>query len=130
MNINMNNKFIFFGVILFLLFLVSQYFLFTEISKKDISLKRTLTDFQLTKQKLSDFEFQIRQAEERLTNDEIVSYLKINNLTYEIDRQILISFNNENELNSFLNFIKLKPIQIKYLELTVEDTLKLKIEIY
>ncbi len=126
----MNNKFIFFGVILFLLFLVSQYFLFTEISKKDISLKRTLTDFQLTKQKLSDFEFQIRQAEERLTNDEIVSYLKINNLTYEIDRQILISFNNENELNSFLNFIKLKPIQIKYLELTVEDTLKLKIEIY
>ena len=130
MNINMNNKFIFFGVILFLLFLVSQYFLFTEISKKDISLKRTLTDFQLTKQKLSDFEFQIRQAEERLTNDQIVSYLKINNLTYEIDRQILISFNNENELNSFLNFIKLKPIQIKYLELTVEDTLKLKIEIY
>ena len=126
----MNNKFIFFGVILFLLFLVSQYFLFTEISKKDISLKRTLTDFQLTKQKLSDFEFQIRQAEERLTNDEIVSYLKINNLTYEIDRQILISFNNENELNSFLNFIKLKPIQIKYLELSVEDTLKLKIEIY
>ena len=126
----MNNKFIFFGAILFLLFLVSQYFLFTEISKKDISLKRTLTDFQLTKQKLSDFEFQIRQAEERLTNDEIVSYLKINNLTYEIDRQILISFNNENELNSFLNFIKLKPIQIKYLELTVEDTLKLKIEIY
>ena len=79
---------------------------------------------------MSDFEFQIRQAEERLTNDEIVSYLKINNLTYEIDRQILISFNNENELNSFLNFIKLKPIQIKYLELTVEDTLKLKIEIY
>lgn len=126
----MNNKFIFFGVILFLLFLVSQYFLFTEISKKDISLKRTLTDFQLTKQKLSDFEFQIRQAEERLTNDEIVSYLKINNLTYEIDRQILISFNNENELNSFLNFIKLKPIQIKYLELSVEDTLRLKIEIY
>ena len=126
----MNNKFIFFGVILFLLFLVSQYFLFTEISKKDISLKRTLTDFQLTKQKLSDFEFQIRQAEERLTNDEIVSYLKINNLNYEIDRQLLISFNNENELNSFLNFIKLKPIQIKYLELTVEDTLKLKIEIY
>ena len=126
----MNNKFIFFGVILFLLFLVSQYFLFTEISKKDISLKRTLTDFQLTKQKLSDFEFQIRQAEERLTNDEIVSYLKINNLNYEIDRQLLISFNNENELNSFLNFIKLKPIQIKYLELSVEDTLRLKIEIY
>ena len=126
----MNNKFIFFGVILFLLFLVSQYFLFTEISKKDISLKRTLADFELTKQKLSDFEFQIRQTEERLTNDQIVSYLKINKLTYEIDRQILISFNNENELNSFLNFIKLKPIQIKYLELTVEDTLKLKIEIY
>ena len=130
MNINMNNKFIFFGVILFLLFLVSQYFLFTEISKKDISLKKTLADFQLTKQKLSDFEFQIRQAEERLTNDQIVSYLKINNLTYEIDRQILISFNNDNELNSFLTFIKLKPIQIKYLELSVEDTLKLKIEIY
>tara|TARA_X000000950_G_scaffold9995_1_gene11044 strand:- start:23793 stop:24185 length:393 start_codon:yes stop_codon:yes gene_type:complete len=130
MNINMNKKFIFFGVILFLLFLVSQYFLFTEISKKDISLKKTLADFQLTKQKLSDFEFQIRQAEERLTNDQIVSYLKINNLTYEIDRQILISFNNENELNSFLTFIKLKPIQIKYLELSVEDTLKLKIEIY
>jgi hypothetical protein len=126
----MNYKFIFFGVILFLLFLVSQYFLFTEISKKDISLKKTLADFQLTKQKLSDFEFQIRQAEERLTNDQIVSYLKINNLTYEIDRQILISFNNENELNSFLTFIKLKPIQIKYLELSVEDTLKLKIEIY
>jgi hypothetical protein len=126
----MNNKFIFFGVILFLLFLVSQYFLFTEISKKDISLKKTLADFQLTKQKLSDFEFQIRQAEERLTNDQIVSYLKINNLTYEIDRQILISFNNDNELNSFLTFIKLKPIQIKYLELSVEDTLKLKIEIY
>ena len=126
----MNNKFIFFGVILFLLFLVSQYFLFKEISKKDISLKNTLTDFQLTKQKLSDFEFQIRQAEERLTNDQIVSYLKINNLTYEIDRQILISFNNDNELNSFLTFIKLKPIQIKYLELSVEDTLKLKIEIY
>jgi hypothetical protein len=126
----MNKKFIFFGVILFLLFLVSQYFLFTEISKKDISLKKTLADFQLTKQKLSDFEFQIRQAEERLTNDQIVSYLKINNLTYEIDRQILISFNNENELNSFLTFIKLKPIQIKYLELSVEDTLKLKIEIY
>ncbi len=126
----MNNKFIFFGVILFLLFLVSQYFLFTEISKKDISLKKTLADFQLTKQKLSDFEFQIRQAEERLTNDQIVSYLKINNLTYEIDRQILILFNNENELNSFLTFIKLKPIQIKYLELSVEDTLKLKIEIY
>ena len=97
----MNYKFIFFGVILFLLFLVSQYFLFTEISKKDISLKKTLADFQLTKQKLSDFEFQIRQAEERLTNDQIVSYLKINNLTYEIDRQILISFNNDNELNSF-----------------------------
>tara|TARA_E500000178_G_scaffold50536_1_gene46013 strand:- start:16792 stop:17184 length:393 start_codon:yes stop_codon:yes gene_type:complete len=130
MNINMNKKFIFFGVILFLLFLVSQYFLFTEISKKDISLKKTLADFQLTKQKLSDFEFQIRQAEERLTNDQIISYLKINNLTYEIDRQILISFNNENELNSFLTFIKLKPIQIKYLELSVEDTLKLKIEIY
>ena len=130
MNINMNYKFIFFGVILFLLFLVSQYFLFTEISKKDISLKKTLADFQLTKQKLSDFEFQIRQAEERLTNDQIVSYLKINNLTYEIDRQILISFNNDNELNSFLTFIKLKPIQIKYLELSVEDTLKLKIEIY
>ena len=126
----MNNKFIFFGVILFLLFLVSQYFLFTEISKKDISLKKTLADFQLTKQKLSDFEFQIRQAEERLTNDQIVSYLKINNLTYEIDRQILISFNNDNELNSFLTFIKLQPIQIKYLELSVEDTLKLKIEIY
>ncbi len=126
----MNKKFIFFGVILFLLFLVSQYFLFTEISKKDISLKKTLADFQLTKQKLSDFEFQIRQAEERLTNDQIISYLKINNLTYEIDRQILISFNNENELNSFLTFIKLKPIQIKYLELSVEDTLKLKIEIY
>ena len=126
----MNYKFIFFGVILFLLFLVSQYFLFTEISKKDISLKKTLADFQLTKQKLSDFEFQIRQAEERLTNDQIVSYLKINNLTYEIDRQILILFNNENELNSFLTFIKLKPIQIKYLELSVEDTLKLKIEIY
>ena len=126
----MNHKFIFFGVILFLLFLVSQYFLFTEISKKDISLKKTLADFQLTKQKLSDFEFQIRQAEERLTNDQIVSYLKINNLTYEIDRQILISFNNDNELNSFLTFIKLKPIQIKYLELSVEDTLKLKIEIY
>ena len=126
----MNYKFIFFGVILFLLFLVSQYFLFTEISKKDISLKKTLADFQLTKQKLSDFEFQIRQAEERLTNDQIVSYLKINNLTYEIDRQILISFNNKNELNSFLTFIKLKPIQIKYLELSVEDTLKLKIEIY
>lgn len=126
----MNKKFIFFGVILFLLFLVSQYFLFTEISKKDISLKKTLADFQLTKQKLSDFEFQIRQAEERLTNDQIVSYLKINNLTYEIDRQILISFNNDNELNSFLTFIKLKPIQIKYLELSVEDTLKLKIEIY
>jgi hypothetical protein len=126
----MNYKFIFFGVILFLLFLVSQYFLFTEISKKDISLKKTLADFQLTKQKLSDFEFQIRQAEERLTNDQIVSYLKINNLTYEIDRQILISFNNDNELNSFLTFIKLKPIQIKYLELSVEDTLKLKIEIY
>ena len=114
----MNYKFIFFGVILFLLFLVSQYFLFTEISKKDISLKKTLADFQLTKQKLSDFEFQIRQAEERLTNDQIVSYLKINNLTYEIDRQILISFNNDNELNSFLTFIKLKPIQIKYLELS------------
>ena len=130
MNINMNYKFIFFGVILFLLFLVSQYFLFTESSKKDISLKKTLADFQLTKQKLSDFEFQIRQAEERLTNDQIVSYLKINNLTYEIDRQILISFNNDNELNSFLTFIKLKPIQIKYLELSVEDTLKLKIEIY
>ena len=127
---NMNNKFIFFSVILFLLFLVSQYFLFTEISKKDISLKRTLADFELTKQKLSDFEFQIRQTEERLTNDQIVSYLKLNKLTYEIDRQILISFNNENELNSFLNFIKLKPIQIKYLELSVEDTLKLKIEIY
>ena len=126
----MNNKFIFFGVILFLLFLVSQYFLFKEISKKDISLKNTLTDFQLTKQKLSDFEFQIRQAEERLTNDQIVSYLRTNNLTYEIDRQILISFNNKNELNSFLTFIKLKPIQIKYLELSVEDTLKLKIEIY
>ena len=126
----MNYKFIFFGVILFLLFLVSQYFLFTESSKKDISLKKTLADFQLTKQKLSDFEFQIRQAEERLTNDQIVSYLKINNLTYEIDRQILISFNNDNELNSFLTFIKLKPIQIKYLELSVEDTLKLKIEIY
>ena len=126
----MNYKFIFFGVILFLLFLVSQYFLFTEISKKDISLKKTLADFQLTKQKLSDFEFQIRQAEERLTNDQIVSYLKINNLTYEIDRQILISFNNKNELNSFLNFIKLKPIQIKYLELSVNDTLKLEIEIY
>ena len=130
MNINMNNKFIFFGVILFLLFLVSQYFLFKEISKKDISLKNTLTDFQLTKQKLSDFEFQIRQAEERLTNDQIVSYLRTNNLTYEIDRQILISFNNKNELNSFLNFLKLKPIQIKYLELSVNDTLKLKIEIY
>jgi hypothetical protein len=130
MNINMNNKFIFFGVILFLLFLVSQYFLFKEISKKDISLKNTLTDFQLTKQKLSDFEFQIRQAEERLTNDQIVSYLRTNNLTYEIDRQILISFNNKNELNSFLNFIKLKPIQIKYLELSVNDTLKLEIEIY
>lgn len=127
---NMNNKFIFFSVILFLLFLVSQYFLFTEISKKDISLKRTLADFELTKQKLSDFEFQIRQTEERLTNDQIVSYLKINKLTYEIDRQILISFNNENELYSFLNFIKLKPIQIKYFELFVEDTLKLKIEIY
>ena len=126
----MNYKFIFFGVILFLLFLVSQYFLFTEISKKDISLKKTLADFQLTKQKLSDFEFQIRQAEERLTNDQIVSYLRTNNLTYEIDRQILISFNNKNELNSFLNFIKLKPIQIKYLELSVNDTLKLKIEIY
>ncbi|URQ65802.1 hypothetical protein M9B39_02690 [SAR86 cluster bacterium] len=126
----MNNKFIFFGVILFLLFLVSQYFLFKEISKKDISLKNTLTDFQLTKQKLSDFEFQIRQAEERLTNDQIVSYLRTNNLTYEIDRQILISFNNKNELNSFLNFIKLKPIQIKYLELSVNDTLKLEIEIY
>ena len=126
----MNYKFIFFGVILFLLFLVSQYFLFTEISKKDISLKKTLADFQLTKQKLSDFEFQIRQAEERLTNDQIVSYLRTNNLTYEIDRQILISFNNKNELNSFLNFIKLKPIQIKYLELSVNDTLKLEIEIY
>ena len=124
----MNYKFIFFGVILFLLFLVSQYFLFTEISKKDISLKKTLADFQLTKQKLSDFEFQIRQAEERLTNDQIVSYLKINNLTYEIDRQILISFNNDNELNSFLTFIKLKPIQIKSLEISVEETLKLKIE--
>ena len=129
MNINMN-KFIFSGVILFVLFIVSQYFLFTEISKKDIDLKNTFADFQLAKQKLSDFEFQIRQAEERLTNDQIVSYLKINNLTYEIDRQILISFNNENELNSFLNFIKLKPIQIKYLELSVEDTLRLKIEIY
>ena len=126
----MNNKFIFFGVILFLLFLVSQYFLFTEISKKDISLKKTLADFQLTKQKLSDFEFQIRQAEERLTNDQIVSYLRTNNSTYEIDRQILISFNNENELNNFLTFIKLKPIQIKYLELSVNDTLKLEIEIY
>ena len=124
------NKFIFSGVILFVLFIVSQYFLFTEISKKDIDLKNTFADFQLAKQKLSDFEFQIRQAEERLTNDQIVSYLKINNLTYEIDRQILISFNNENELNSFLNFIKLKPIQIKYLELSVEDTLRLKIEIY
>ena len=126
----MNYKFIFFGVILFLLFLVSQYFLFKEISKKDISLKNTLTDFQLTKQKLSDFEFQIRQAEGRLTNDQIVSYLRTNNLTYEIDRQILISFNNENELNNFLNFIKLKPIQIKYLELSVNDPLKLEIEIY
>ena len=130
MNINMNNKFIFSGAILFTLFLVSQYFLFAEISKKDIALKNTFADFQLTKQKLSDFEYQIKQVEEKITNDQIISYLKINNLTYEIDSQIVISFNNKNEFNSFLNFIKLKPIQIKYLELFVEDTLKLKIEIY
>ena len=130
MNINMNNKFIFSGAILFTLFLVSQYFLFVEISKKDIALKNTFADFQLTKQKLSDFEYQIKQVEEKITNDQIISYLKINNLTYEIDSQIVISFNNKNEFNSFLNFIKLKPIQIKYLELFVEDTLKLKIEIY
>lgn len=129
MNINMN-KFIFSGVILFIVFIVSQYFLFTEISKKDIDLKNTFADFQLAKQKLSDFEFQIKQVEERITSEQIISYLKINNLTYEIDSQIVILFNDKNEFNSFLNFIKLKPIQIKYLELFVEDKLKLKIEIY
>ena len=124
------NKFIFSGVILFVLFIVSQYFLFTEISKKDIDLKNTFADFQLAKQKLSDFEFQIKQVEEKITSEQIISYLKINNLTYEIDSQIVILFNDKNEFNSFLNFIKLKPIQIKYLELFVEDKLKLKIEIY
>ena len=124
------NKFIFSGVILFIVFIVSQYFLFTEISKKDIDLKNTFADFQLAKQKLSDFEFQIKQVEERITSEQIISYLKINNLTYEIDSQIVILFNDKNEFNSFLNFIKLKPIQIKYLELFVEDKLKLKIEIY
>mgnify|MGYP004047577751 CR=1 FL=1 len=129
MNINMN-KFIFSGVILFIVFIVSQYFLFTEISKKDIDLKNTFADFQLAKQKLSDFEFQIKQVEEKITSEQIISYLKINNLTYEIDSQIVILFNDKNEFNSFLNFIKLKPIQIKYLELFVEDKLKLKIEIY
>ncbi len=129
MNINMN-KFIFSGVILFIVFIVSQYFLFTEISKKDIDLKNTFADFQLAKQKLSDFEFQKKQVEEKITSEQIISYLKINNLTYEIDSQIVILFNDKNEFNSFLNFIKLKPIQIKYLELFVEDKLKLKIEIY
>ncbi len=124
------NKFIFSGVILFIVFIVSQYFLFTEISKKDIDLKNTFADFQLAKQKLSDFEFQIKQVEEKITSEQIISYLKINNLTYEIDSQIVILFNDKNEFNSFLNFIKLKPIQIKYLELFVEDKLKLKIEIY
>ena len=113
-----------------MLFIVSQYFLFTEISKKDIDLKNTFADFQLAKQKLSDFEFQIKQVEEKITSEQIISYLKINNLTYEIDSQIVILFNDKNEFNSFLNFIKLKPIQIKYLELFVEDKLKLKIEIY